>query len=97
MKKQQIYLKAIEKWGCKSQYEMAQEEATELALAVRKHIRKNNIETYTHLAEEIADVKIMIEQMEVINPSLRLSVEEFMQKKIDRLERRVNEDDFEGL
>ncbi|MEE6129135.1 hypothetical protein V2E39_17170 [Chryseobacterium arthrosphaerae] len=96
MKRHEVFLKAIEKWGCRSQYEMAQEEAIELALAVRKHIRMNTKETFSHLAEEIADVKIMIEQMELMNPTLNWAVDEFMKSKIERLERRVTENNFEG-
>ncbi|OCK53196.1 hypothetical protein BA768_01175 [Chryseobacterium sp. CBo1] len=92
----QIYLEAIEKWGIRAQYEMAQEEATELALAVRKHIRNNDSESFKNLTEEIADMKIMIEQMEMINPTLGLAVEEVMTKKIKRLEKRVTINDFEA-
>lgn len=96
MKKHEIFIKAIETWGVRSQYEMAQEEATELALAVRKHIRYNDSESFKKLAEEVADVKIMIEQLELINPTLGLAVDEVMKSKIERLERRVTENNFEG-
>lgn len=37
MEKQQLYTKTIEKWGIRSQLEMLQEEALELALAARKY------------------------------------------------------------
>ncbi|SIS72740.1 MULTISPECIES: nucleoside triphosphate pyrophosphohydrolase family protein [Chryseobacterium] len=96
MARHEIYLKAIEKWGVRAQYEMAQEEATELALAVRKHIRNNNEESFKNLVEEVADVKIMIEQMEMINPLLGLKVEEMIAKKVNRLEKRVELNDFEA-
>ncbi|OPC36183.1 hypothetical protein [Elizabethkingia miricola] len=96
MRRHEIYLKAIKKWGIRSQYEMAQEEATELALAVRKHIRHNNIESFSNLAEEIADVEIMIEQLKLMNPTLGLAVDQIKTSKIERLERRVSENNFEG-
>ena len=46
--------------------------------------------------EEVADVKIMIEQMEMINPLLGLKVEEMIAKKVNRLEKRVELNDFEA-
>ena len=66
MARHEIYLKAIEKWGVRAQYEMAQEEATELALAVRKHIRNNNEESFKNLVEEVADVKTSVSQVVVL-------------------------------
>lgn len=96
MNKPEIFIKAIEKWGAKSQYEMAQEEATELALAVRKHIRNNNEKTFSDLAGEIADVQIMIEQIYIMNPTMERKSARIYKQKIERLERRVNENDFEG-
>jgi len=46
-----IYQKAIDKWGERSQLEMAQEEATELALAVRRFIIDPHYDNYLNLAE----------------------------------------------
>ena len=96
MNKLQIFFKAIEKWGAKSQYEMAQEEATELALAIRKHIRNNNHKSFTDLAGEIADVNIMIEQIYLMNPTIEKEAAKIYKQKLERLERRVNNDNFEG-
>ena len=86
-----IYEKTIEKWGHLAQLEMAQEEATELALAIRKHIRKNNDDTFEKMCEEIADVEIMIEQLKSMFMSCSSSVELAKKFKLERLENRVAE------
>ncbi len=96
------FRKAIEKWGVIAQFEMAQEEATELALAVRKYIR-NIIKTqgnpdadkFNALAEEIADVEIMIEQMKMIEPMLQKAVDNQKSNKIIRLQSRLDKGLFE--
>lgn len=53
-----IYKKALEKWGKRVQLEMAQEEATELALAIRRHIRTPYGGTFVNLVDEVADMEI---------------------------------------
>jgi len=59
-----LYTRAISHWGILSQIRMAQEEAIELALAISHWIReKNNVR---NLVEEMADVSIMIEQLQLI-------------------------------
>ena len=90
---------AIEKWGAKAQLEMAQEEATELALAVRKHIRKNDETSFSNLVEEIADVEIMIEQIVMMHNDFgfRQMVDAQKAFKISRLLKRMNENSFEAL
>jgi NTP pyrophosphatase (non-canonical NTP hydrolase) len=92
MKEEEIYLKALEKWGALAQMEMAQEEATELALAIRKQVRNNNEESFKNLVDEIADVEIMIEQLKIIHNqnNLRENVELRKAFKIERLEKRIN-------
>lgn len=92
---QALFKKTIAKWGERSQMEMAQEEATELALAIRKFIRKQTVHTFKNMAEEIADVEIMIEQIKIMEPDIVLEIENFKAAKISRLEVRVNENRFE--
>lgn len=84
------------KWGHRAQIEMCQEEATELALACRKWLRKGGIEEYENLAEEIADVEILIDQLSIMYPDLRTRIQKHRDYKMRRLERRVNGNDFEG-
>ncbi len=57
-----VYNKAIKKWGKRTQMVMAIEEMAELTQALTKNLRgkDHNVE------EEIADVKIMIGQLEEI-------------------------------
>jgi NTP pyrophosphatase (non-canonical NTP hydrolase) len=63
MMKEDVLSLAIKTFGEKEQEEVAMEECAELIQAIsHKHRgRKNNI------AEEIADVEIMLEQLKIIN------------------------------
>lgn len=92
----EVYKRALEKWGSISQMEMAQEEATELALAVRKQIRYNTHESFLALCSEVADVEIMVEQMEMMmeNEGFRSMVDEYKFIKIQRLKHRLNINKF---
>ncbi|WP_343320261.1 hypothetical protein [Sphingobacterium multivorum] len=91
----QILFNAIEKWGVPAQIEMLQEEATELALAARKQLRKNSEESLDHLAEEMADVSILMEQMTLIFPNISGRVAKHRVEKLERLGKRIEADDFE--
>ena len=86
-----IYQKACEKWGRVAQLEMAQEEATELALAIRREIRNNDEKSFLELVDEIADVEIMIEQIKMIYEltPLEYAVEERKEYKVNRLKQRI--------
>lgn len=80
-----LYQEAIDKWGQRSQLEMAQEESTELALSIRKFIRNPSEERHLDMAGEIADVKIMIEQLEYMLKGLRTQVNIIKELKLIRL------------
>lgn len=86
-----LYQKAINVWGEKSQLEMLQEEATELALAIRKYIRKPNEDTLSALASEVADVKIMLEQLAVMVPDIVTLANQWGDLKLERLEKALFE------
>lgn len=87
----EILQKAIDTWGEKSQIEMAQEEATELALACRKYIRKPDSEAaYQNLIEEIADVEIMISQLKLFIPACEQNVRTLKVLKLQRLDKRLS-------
>ena len=58
-----LYDKAYRLWGKDAQILMAVEEMSELTQILLHHIRKNKKVTYTELASEIADVRIMMEQL----------------------------------
>jgi phosphoribosyl-ATP pyrophosphohydrolase len=97
--REKVYKMALKKWGEKAQLEMAQEEATELALAVRKHIRKNDDSSFSNLVEEIADVEIMIEQIVMMHKYFKFREMVDSQKtfKINRLLKRLGDNSFEAL
>ena len=80
MTENEILITAIRTFGEKAQEGVAIEECAELIQAIsHKHRgRENNI------AEEIADVEIMIEQLKIIN-DCRNEVEEIHKQKIERL------------
>lgn len=91
--RKKLYQKAIETWGDRAQLEMAQEEATELALAIRRLIRgKDN--AMSDLVSEIADVEIMIEQIKYMNPHAVQAIETEKDYKLNRLNDRLNKMEF---
>ena len=59
-----IFEKAISKWGNASQMMMAQEECGELVACISQFIRGRK--SKFHLAEEVADVEIMCEQIRIM-------------------------------
>jgi len=62
-----IYRKAIRKWGFQLQLGMLMEECAELIQATHKVIRKGDedLGTWRNLAQEMADVEIMIDQLKI--------------------------------
>lgn len=80
MTENEILKFAIKVFGEKAQEEMAIEECAELITAINhKHRgRKHNI------AEEIADVEIMLEQLKIIN-GCDDEVEQIRKSKLERL------------
>lgn len=93
MNENQILDKAIRTYGVDTQIDKAVEEMSELIKALMKlrHCEKG----YEHqilqdaVDEEIADVEIMLQQLRMIFNDFG-SVEHQRQKKIERLERRLN-------
>jgi hypothetical protein len=80
-----IYKEAVDHFGADRQLEQLEEELTELLLAV-KHFRKGK-DTEAHLVSEIADVKIMLWQMNyVFTPD---HIEDAVDYKRQRLEDRI--------
>ena len=84
MTEKEIFIDAIRVFGEMAQEEVAIEECSELIQAItHKHRgREHNI------AEEIADVEIMLEQLKIIN-GCASEVEEIRKAKIDRLYNKV--------
>lgn len=86
MSEQEIYREAIEKYGANHQMMMAIEEMSELTKELCKNMRgRNNRE---NIAEEIADVSIMIEQMKILF-DCETSVCFYQDEKLQRLQKRI--------
>ena len=80
----EILTAAIRTYGEISQESLAAEECAELIQAIsHKHRGRSH-----NIAEEIADVEIMLEQLKIIN-NCRSEVERIHKEKIDRLYQRV--------
>lgn len=86
-----ILERAITKYGENPQIMMLLEEQSELSKEVCKYARGDrSTERVFQVAEEIADVLIMLRQIELICGIQHEVVLEFMQNKLDRLNRRLN-------
>ena len=82
----QILYKAIKTYGVDAQMKMAIEEMSELTKELCKNFRgKDNKE---QIAEEIADVEIMVEQLKIMF-GCSVEVMRFKEWKMARLEERL--------
>ena len=89
-KKQTAILKsAISHYGVNVQKVTAMEEMAELTKELSKSIRYGDINN-EHIAEEIGDVEIMLEQLKIIYNNAE-EVEKSKSAKIERLERRIKD------
>jgi NTP pyrophosphatase (non-canonical NTP hydrolase) len=68
MNEQEIYQEAIKKWGIELQIFVAIEECAELTKALCKYLRNHSLTSAVKasVADEIADVKIMCEQLTIM-------------------------------
>lgn len=82
--------KAVKQFGAISQTIVAIEELSELQKELTKELRL--IGNIDHLAEEVADVEIMLDQLRIIYPGLDYMVDAWRRKKITRLESRLKEE-----
>jgi NTP pyrophosphatase (non-canonical NTP hydrolase) len=82
----QILQAAIARFGRDAQHDMAIEECGELVVAL-SHIRRDRIPV-SKLADEIADVAIMLEQLQILYGCHEL-VTDKVQHKLARLAERV--------
>ena len=85
-----VCLKAIQKWGEETQLMVAVEEMAELTKEISKHYRgENNLDA---ISEEMADVYIMLAQMEIMLGNER-NVKHWFDYKLNRLKERVEDAD----
>ena len=83
-----LYDQVCDKWGIKAQLDVAIEELSELIKEICKF--KRGFENREHLAEEVADVEIMCEQLRFIF-DFDDEVDNFKNLKLKRLEERLND------
>lgn len=84
--RQKVYEATSNAYGVDAQTIVAIEELSELAKEICKWLRGN--QNYDHMAEEIADVTIMLEQLRLMF-GLNDEVCDYMDKKIERLKGRI--------
>lgn len=82
-----ILSKAIRKYGADMQQVIAIEEMAELTKELCKY--KRGQDNFDHIAEEIADVEIMMEQLKIMFDCNR-QVEVYKENKIKRLAERLS-------
>ena len=75
---------AITRYGEGHQMVVAMEELAELVQAICKHLRGEP----DNIPEEIADVRIVLAQLEMMLECTE-EVQDWMERKVDRLERRI--------
>lgn len=85
----EIFNAALDAYGPEAQTLMVFEEMAELQKELCKHER--GADNVDHIAEEIADVLIMLEQMMILH-DCRDDMERHMRQKIDRLAKRLGID-----
>ena len=87
--KKEIYQKAINQWGRKTQLHQMMEEAAELIVSISHYIRDGE-NAVDNLIEETADVTIMLEQLEeMFGEDFKNKVECVKLQKLERLQERL--------
>ena len=100
MNKRDVYMKALSTYGIKNQLVMCMEECAELAKECSKLYRLFSDNEYPKkadilfLAEEMADVEVMLEQLKLFY-NLDSNIEAFKKSKIHRLADRLDDGNYE--
>lgn len=84
--RENVYIRAIDNYGITAQLVVAVEELSELQKEICKFLRGND--PTAAIAEEMADVTIMLEQLKIIFANSEC-VSNFMDTKVKRLKERV--------
>ena len=88
--KQEIYKEAVNQWGEDAQINMAIEEMAELISALqhyRRHESWGGKVTVADIADEVADVEIMMEQLRFMFNIDSLYLFNIKEQKLDRVKR----------
>ena len=94
MENEQLYRAALNTWGAEAQTKMVFEEIGEFMDALCKYTRGRV--PAGHVAEEIADVQIMLEQMTVLF-EVESRVQEYREYKLARLAERLQKAESGGV
>lgn len=86
--RRRVYTKALIAYGDRMQMTVAVEELAECQKEICKILRGG--ENFPHLAEEIADATIMLEQLRIMF-NINEQVCEYMDQKVRRLEERLRD------
>lgn len=91
-KKNELYCRAIDHYGAKEQMLQFNEELCECAAAVVRYANRCR-DWLAPVAEEMADVEIMFEQMVILfqEDGLREEIDRVKDRKLERLEMRLDE------
>lgn len=95
MNKEELYKFAIERYGDEAQINQGIEEMAELIQAVNKFRRMRNPVTFDNIAEEIADVEIMMDQYKQIYGITENEIILLKKRKLDRLAKRLGVNDHD--
>jgi len=90
-REQDLFLGSVKKWGLASQILMLAEEASELSVACLHYLREKKKPSAHNLAEEMADVELMLDEIKHIlgfEPWCRV----FREQKMNRVEQYLKED-----
>ena len=85
-----VLLNAIDTYGNKHQKIQAIEELNELSQAICKSFRNDIQENRLNIIDEIADVEIMMYQLKLILNIDAIEVQNRVDFKVDRLNKRLN-------
>lgn len=90
--RKKIFVQCIVQWGVKNQEDMAVEEVGEFLKALMKLRRSNSLtakKCLMELADEVADVEVMLEQIKIMH-EMHAIVDDIKVFKINRLQQRLN-------
>lgn len=89
---QKTLQKAINWYGADKQMLIAIEELSELQKAIVKYFRKPTEETKSDISEEMADVYVMLKQLEIMHKN-DTEVQKNIDYKIKRLQERIKKEE----
>ena len=89
---QKTLQKAINWYGADKQMLIAIEELSELQKAIVKYFRKPTEETKNDISEEMADVYVMLKQLEIMHKN-DTEVQKNIDYKIKRLQERIKKEE----